>query len=259
MLSTDPSDRSDPSVVCDPYDRFLAAVVQRQITDWLPADPCRVLDLSRPFPDADGRLDSRIGDLVASAGHEVITVVHNECDLEADGQRRYPVVVSDPRSLDWVRAQCVDVVLAENGALSYSLATEDTLAGIARALRPGGRLLASAESLVMGLSRLAEQHRWPELADAPSADVMLVPDPEGAGGYTRCFAAEDLRELMDGAGLELEWIRPRTLLPATAVRHTLEADPDALWDLVDSELNLAAAHEGEAHGAHHVVSGIRLS
>ena len=257
MLSASPSEQPVPASVDDLYAGFLAAVVLRQIAGWLPVTPCRVLDLSMPLPDAAGRRDHRITGVVAAAGHQVITVLRQGDDFDSEDRPAHPVVAGDPRSLDWVRAQSVDAVIAENGALSYSLATEDTLAGIARVLRPGGRLLASADSLVMGLSRLAEQHRWPELADAPAADVMLVPDPDDGGGYTRCFAAEDLRELLSGAGLDLEWIRPRTVLPATAVRHTLAADPTALADLVASELNLAGANEGEAHGAHHVVSGVR--
>ncbi len=93
-----------------------------------------------------------------------------------------------------MREASFDAVIAEGGALSDCLAAEDTLHDIARVLRPGGRLLASADSLVLGLAGLAEQHRWPELADAPAADVVLVPDPDARlTRFTRCFSPEELR------------------------------------------------------------------
>ena len=52
------------------------------------------------------------------------------------------------------------------------------------------------------------------------------------------------QRLLTECGLEVEWIRPRTALPERAVRETLLADPDAMGDLVISELRLAAAQAG---------------
>ena len=241
----------------DPYPRFVATVALRQLAEWLPLTPVSVLDLSRPLPDCETGFDARIGEVVLAAGHRVTSVTVHPADVPvtADLRRSHPVVAGDPRSLTWIRSESVDAVVAEGAALSDSLATEDTLHDIARVLRPGGRLLASADSLVLGLARLAEQHRWPELADAPAADVVLVPDPARAGGYTRCFSPDDLAELVTGCGLEVQWIRPRTVLPAAAVRQTLLTDPAAMDDLVISELALAGAQAGEADGARLVVSG----
>ncbi len=241
----------------DPHALFAATVALRQLAEWLPLTPVSVLDLSRPLPDCETGFDARIGEIVMAAGHRVTSVTRDPADVPKASAtpRAHAVVVGDPRSLTWIRSESVDAVLAEGGALSDSLATEDTLRDIARVLRPGGRLLASADSLVLGLARLAEQNRWPELADAPAADVVLVPDPSHAGGYTRCFSPDDLTELLTDCGLEVEWIRPRTVIPAAAVRQTLLADPSAMGDLVISELSLAGAHAGEAHGARLVVSG----
>lgn len=241
----------------DPYARFATTVALRQLAQWLPLLPISVLDLSLPLPDAGAGFDARIGDVVMAAGHRLTSVTRHPAEVPAtpQGQRSHPVVAGDPRSLTWIRSESVDAVIAEGGALSDSLATEDTLRDIARILRPGGRLLASADSLVLGLARLAEQNRWPELADAPDADVVLVPDPAHAGGYSRCFSPDGLVELLTGCGLEVEWIRPRTVIPAAAVRQTLLSDPSAMGDLVINELRLAGAHAGEAHGARLVVSG----
>jgi SAM-dependent methyltransferase len=244
--------RIDP---VDPYDMFCSSVVLRQLAEWLPIAFAEVLDVSMPLADANGGFDQRIRDVVASAGHRVIAVARDHVgSTSAMAERASPIVVGDPRRLDWIRSASVDVIVAEGGALSYCLAAEDSMREISRVLRPGGRLLASADSLTIGLSRLAEQHRWPELADAPAADVVLVPDPQQVGAFTRCFSPEDLHELFAGAGLEVEWIRSRTVLPASAVRQTLAADPQSLGNLVISELKLTAEHEGEAHGARQVVS-----
>jgi len=243
---------SDP--YADPYETFAAMVALRHLAQWLPLLPVCVLDLSLPLPDARTGFDARIADVVMAAGHRVTSVTRDPYTPPA-ARPSHPVVVGDPRSLTWIRSESFDAVVAEGGALSDSLATEDTVRDIARVLRPGGRLLASADSLVLGLARLAEQNRWPELADAPAADVVLVPDPAHVGGYSRCFSPDDLSELLNECGLEVEWVRPRTIIPAAAVRQTLLSDPSAMRDLVISELGLAGAHAGEAHGARLVVSG----
>ncbi len=238
----------------DPYASFAATVALRQLSQWLPISPRRVLNLSLPLPDAGSSFDGRISDVAMAAGHQVISVT-SDTRSALPGRRSHPLVVADFRSLTWIRDESFDTVIAEGGALSDSLATEETLRDIERVLRPGGRLLATADSLVLGLARLAEQHRWPELADAPAADVVVVPDPAHASGYARCFTPDELGELLTESGLDVDWIRPRTALPEAAVRDTLRSDPQAMGDLVLSELSLAAARPDEAYGARLVVSG----
>ena len=101
-------------------------------------------------------------------------------------------------------------------------------------LRPGGQLLACVDSLTYGMGVLAEQHRWPHLVDVPNADVVLIPWPDGT--ITRCYGAEQLRELFTGAGLRVNWIRPRTVLSPDTVSYLLARDPSRFADLVDAEL-----------------------
>ena len=81
---------------------------------------------------------------------------------------------------------------------------EDVAAEIARVLRPGGQLLACVDSLVLGMSILAEQHHWAELTDLPQAEVVLIPWPDGR--ITRCFGPEQLSRPADrgGAGGQLD-------------------------------------------------------
>jgi SAM-dependent methyltransferase len=124
-----------------------------------------------------------------------------------------------------------------------------------RVLRPGGRLLLCVDSLVLGLARLAEQGRWAELADAPKADVVLVPYLDGT--ITRCFWPEELRTLLEDTGLKVEWIRPRSVLSKEAVVRALASDPSALPTLVRTEVALAADRQGESVGIHLLASAVK--
>lgn len=224
------------------YWLFYDEVAAAQLAEWLPREPSRVLDVS------GGR---RFAGQMAYAGHEVVHVVAQASDAAA-ADRVLPVV-ADSRSLGWLQDASVDLVLAESQALSMCLATELTVEHLARVLRPGGRLLLVVESLMLGLARLAEQGRWAELADAPSADVVLVPAEDGT--LTRCFWPEELEALLSGAGLEVDWVRPRTVLsPATVERALSQGGTDALRTLVRTEVALGADREGESTGLHLVAS-----
>ncbi len=230
------------------YWTFYAEVAAAQLAAWLPEGACRVLDLSGGASFA--------GQLLG-LGHEV---VHVRADNDAmpkvaSGPGRLLPVVADTRSLGWLRPASVDLVLAESRALSMCLAAEITLEHLCRVLRPGGRLLLVVDSLVLGLARLADQGRWAELADVPSADVVLVPDEDGA--ITRCFWPEELHQLLTDAGLDVEWVRPRSVLtPATVERALAEGGRAALRTLVCTEVALSVEREGQT-GLHLVVSARR--
>jgi SAM-dependent methyltransferase len=164
-------------------------------------------------------------------------------------RRRAPVgrlvrVVADSANLAFLADGSVDGVIADDGALSRHLMAEDVAAEIARVLRPGGQLLASVDSLVLGMSILAEQHHWAELTDLPQAEVVLVPWPDGH--ITRCFGPEQLVDLLTEAGLEVSWIRPRTVLSPSMVDHVLRKDPSAIMRLVRAELAAGAEEAGPA-------------
>jgi hypothetical protein len=156
-------------------------------------------------------------------------------------------VVADPASLAFLADGSVDGVIAEDGALSRHLMAEDVAAEIARVLRPGGQLLACVDSLVLGMSILAEQHRWAQLTDLPQAEVVLVPWPDGR--ITRCFGPEQLRDLLTEAGLEVSWIRPRTVLSPSMVDHVLRREPSAIMRLVRAELAAGTEGSGGAGGS----------
>jgi hypothetical protein len=96
---------------------------------------------------------------------------------------------------------------------------------------------------------LAGQHHWAHLVDLPHADVVLVPWPDGT--ITRCYGPDQARELFTGAGLEVDWIRPRTVFSESMVTHVLEGDPASLPSLVRAEL---AAGSDESLGAQLVIS-----
>lgn len=228
-----------------PYWLFYEEVAAAQVAAWLPSEPCRVLDVSG---------GQRFAGQLTAAGHEVLHVLPPGAGApDADGPGRLLPLVADSRSLDWLRAGSVDLVLAESRALSMCLATEVTVEQLVRVLRPGGRLLLAVESLMLGLARLAEQGRWAELADAPSADVVLVPADDGT--LTRCFWPEELQSLLVDAGLEVDWVRPRTVLsPATVERALSQGGAAALRTLVTTEVALAREREGESIGLHLLAS-----
>lgn len=232
-----------------PYWSFYEEVAARQLVSWAPVAPCRVLDVS------GGR--ARFAAQLVAAGHEVVHVCQKPVRVETAGPGRLLPVLADARSLGWLRDESVDAVLAESRALSLCLATEVTVADLRRVLRPGGRLLLVVDSLGLGLARLAEQGRWAELADVPSADVVLVPGP-AEGSITRCFCPEELVALLTDVGLAVDWVRPRTVLaPAPVERALAQGGRAALEALATRELSLEEKRAGEAPGLHLVVSARR--
>ena len=231
------------------YLDFYAQVAGAQLADWAPPTPSRVLDLSD-----DGLQWAR---QLASAGHAVLHV-DRPGSLPNAGATvpGITTVKADCNGLDWLADGCVDAVLAEGQSLSRCLATEQTCRELFRVLRPGGRLLLVVDSLVTGLARLADQGRWAELADVPFADCVLVPQEDG--GISRCFRPEELAALLVDSGMQVQWVRSRTILTLATVNRALDhGQPAAMAVLLRTELALAAEREGEASGLHLVASARR--
>ena len=237
----DPSPTPVPAAA-SAYWRFDEAVAADQLAAWAPKEPARILELSGDGPHRAEQL--------REAGHDVVRV-------GATTVAGVTTVNADSRSLGWLVDGCFDAVVAESRALSLCLATEETARDLARIVRPGGRLLLVVDSLLTGLARLADQGRWAELADVASADVVLVPDAHD-GPITRCFSARELSALLTDNGLEVEWVRPRSVLTPGAVESgLLHGGSSALRTLVTTELALAHDHEGETTGMHLVASARR--
>jgi hypothetical protein len=166
-------------------------------------------------------------------------------------ERIFPLVADSSRLL-FLRDDCADGIIAEDRALSTHLGAETLIADVARVLRPGGRVLACVDSLVLGMAVLAGQRHWPHLVDLPNAEVVLVPWPDGT--ITRCYGPEQARELFGGAGLLVNWIRPRTVFSESMVTHALAEDPASLARLVRAEL---AAASDDSLGAQLVISACK--
>jgi SAM-dependent methyltransferase len=239
------------------YWRFYWAVAEAQTARWLPSTPSRLLDLSSPDFQGTPR--------AVAAGHDVVTLlpsldvamrrsltlVNGRAMVPPPARRgRLRRVVGDSAFLRGFASEAFDGVIADNRVLSRHLATEASLAEVARVLRPGGRALVSVDSVVLGMALLAEQDCWPELSHAPSADVLLVPWPDGS--ISRCFTGEQLTETLVDAGLELEWIKPRTVLSASTVEMMLARDPRSMGRLVEMELR--ATESDDYVGVHMVAS-----
>jgi SAM-dependent methyltransferase len=233
---------TDPAAI---YPRFHAAVALAQLTRWLAdlSPRSAVLDISGPR--------SRAAEAAAVCGHNVLRVIDPPPTPAEDAKdtTTVPTVVADGTNLRFVADGCVDAVIAEDGTLSMRLGAEDLVAEIARVLRPGGRVLACVDSLTSGMALLAEQHRWSHLVDMPNADVVLIPWPDGT--ITRCYGAEQLCELFTGSGLEVSWLRPRTVFSPRTVSYLLSRDPSSFGKLVNAELR---AQSDDSVGAQLVTS-----
>ena len=230
------------------YSRFHAAVALAQLTDWLPGGRRFLIDISGPGAGA--------AEVAARAGHSVLRVIDQKMPpppvaaYEASG--RLCTVTADGTGLEFLPDGCADGVIAEERTLSLRLAAEELVAEIARVLRPGGQVLACVDSLTFGMALLAEQHRWPHLVDVPNADVVLIPWPDGT--ITRCYGAEQLRELFTSGGLEVSWIRPRTVLSPQTIDYLLARDPASFGELVNAELH---ARSDDSVGAQLIACAVK--
>ena len=231
------------------YWQFHEAVTRAQLTEWLPTGRHLLVDVSGPRAPA--------AELAAKAGHTVLRVVDPGPGRAGAGGDRSPrgkhpriiPVIADSSRLTFLGDGCADGVIADDRALSVHLAAEAMIAEIARVLRPAGRVIACVDSLVLGMAVLADQHHWAHLVDLPHAEVVLVPWPDGM--ITRCYGPDQARELFTGAGLRVNWIRPRTVFSESVVTHWLRRDPSGLPKLVRAEL---AARPDESLGAQLVIS-----
>lgn len=230
------------------YWQFHDAVAQAQLLAWLPRGQHTIVDVSGPrFPG---------GELAALAGHHVLRVLDPGPGLPGPGLpaggTNTARLVSDSARLSFLPDECADDVLAEDRALSTHLGAEAMIAEITRVLRPGGRVLACVDSLVLGMAVLADQNHWAHLVDLPHAEVVLVPWPDGT--ITRCYGPDQARELFTGAGLTVNWIRPRTVFSESMVTHVLRREPGSLAKLVRAEL---AARSDESLGAQLVIAAVK--
>lgn len=230
------------------YWQFHEAVARAQLSEWLPSGRHLLVDISGPRAPA--------AELAARAGHTVLRVVDGWQGQRAPRQAAAQglpgsvvTVIADSSRLTFLGDGCADGVIADDRALSVHLAAETMIAEIARVLKPAGRVLACVDSLVLGLAVLADQHHWAHLVDVPHAEVVLVPWPDGT--ITRCFGPDQARELFSGAGLRVNWIRPRTVLSESLVTRWLRHNPRGLPKLVRAELTAPA---DESLGSQLVIS-----
>ncbi|MCA2229128.1 class I SAM-dependent methyltransferase [Nonomuraea aurantiaca] len=251
-----PAEELNGSGTLGPYWTFYRAVVAEQLTRWLPTQPSVVLDLS------GGR--GRWSGQAARAGHRVIELLdfRRTTSLSLSPSAPDPQArLRDAGRVRHVRAddlaflpdESVDAVVAEERAMSIELMAESAMSDVFRVLRPGGRALICVDSLVLGMAILAEQEQWQHLRQ--TGEVMLVPWPDGS--ITRCFSSAQLRELLTGAGLEVEWVRPRTVLSPSTVDHVLGSDARSLAWLVRTELD-AHPDDDDTVGIH-LVASVRKS
>ena len=125
------------------YWRFREAVTRARLLAWLPPGQQLLIDVSGPHADS--------AKVAAMAGHRVIRVLD---EPPGQGHATENTIIGDSATLDFLPDGCADGVIAGDRALSTHLAAEPMVGAIARVLRPGGRVLASVDSLVLGLAML---------------------------------------------------------------------------------------------------------
>ncbi len=241
-----PAKELNGSGALGPYWTFYHAVAAEQLRQWLPRRPSLLLDIS----GGRGRWPAQ----AARAGHQVIEVVDFRRPAEP---RLHDATLSRIRrvradDLGFLPDQSVDAILADERALSIEIMAESAIIDAVRVLKPGGRMLVCVDSLVLGMAILAEQNYWAHLRQ--TGEVMLVPWPDGS--ITRCFSSGQLRELLTGAGLEVEWVRPRTVLSPSTVDHILANDDRSMSRLVRTELD-THPDDDDTVGIHLVASARR--
>jgi len=267
------------------YSRFYAAVARAQLTHWLaelapprgewgdgqsphagghrgvaPRGQAGLAELKTgPFIldiSGSGTRAAEVAEVAAAAGHAVLRVAAPGAPAPpaagAETAGRLLTVTADGGGLEFLADGCAGGVIAEDRTLSRQLAAETLVGEIARVLRPGGLVLACVDSLNLGMAVLAEQHRWLHLIDVPNADVVLVPWPDGT--ITRCYGAEQLRELFTGGGLEVNWIRPRTVFSPRTVSYLLARDQRNFGRLVTAELS---ARADDSVGAQLIICAVK--
>ncbi|GAA4598902.1 hypothetical protein GCM10023194_77560 [Planotetraspora phitsanulokensis] len=237
-----PANELNGSGTLGPYWNFYHAVVAEQLRQWLPGSPSLLVDLS----GGRGRWPAQ----AARAGHRVIEVIDFRRPIEPwlrDASDLTQKVRAD--NLAFLPDASVDAVIAEERMLSVDLMAESVIEDMARVLKPGGRALLCVDSLVLGMAILAEQNYWAHLCQ--TGEVMLIPWPDGS--ITRCFTSTQVRELVTGAGLEVEWVRPRTVLSPSMVDRVLGSGGRSLAWLVRTEL-ASQPDDDDTVGIHLVAS-----
>jgi S-adenosylmethionine-dependent methyltransferase len=125
-----------------------------------------------------------------------------------------------------------------HGVLEHVDDPGSALAGIARALRPGGRLSLLAAQRSAAVIAAA-------LAGHLSRAQTLVDDPDGRWGdhdpLARRFDHATVAELVQAAGLEVDRVEALRVLADLVSGQLLESDPSAPGRLLDLDRRLAGA------------------
>ncbi len=253
------SEQPDPQWNPEQYEENAAYVVEMagEVLEWLDPQPGqRILDL--------GCGDGRLSLALAKTGAQVLAVDGSSEMVEAARERGLDAEVVQGQALEF--SQEFDAVFS-NAALHWMHPHQEMLAGVARALKPGGRFVAQmgghgcAAPLIVALAAVLEargvdgNHAMPWLF--PSADeyrglleangfavkrIELVPNPTrlptGIEGWMDTFAHHILdvlppEERQAARDQAISYLRP-------AIR-----DRDGDWTVDFVSLRFEAVLEGD--------------
>lgn len=208
---------------------------------------------------------------VAALGHRVVVVDPSPDALAALGRRAQEAGCSDRITghqgdatslLDVVEEGSADVVLC-HGVLEYVEDPASALAVVARVLRPGGTLsLLAAQRHAAVIARAMAGHfaqardlleqtppgvrtaDRPERSDRPPASGREGRSARSGGrGTGHRFTAEDLRDLLDGAGLQVTAVQGVRVFADLVPGSLLDLEPGSGAALLDLERAVAERAE----------------
>ena len=185
---------------------------------------------------------------VAEGGHRVTVVEPSPDALAALGRRAREAGVDvvghqgDVADLpDLVEAGSADVVLC-HGVLEV-VDPVDALARIREVLRPGGTLsllVAGRHAAVVARAMAGHFHQARELLDQ---SVQSVPEARGRGPAARRYTADELRDLLAGAGFTVRATHAVRVFADLVPGSVLDLEPGATAALTELERAVAGRTE----------------
>jgi SAM-dependent methyltransferase len=251
--------RQYDSIYEDPYWAFHDELTWRLVKPYLPTD------LSIPCADL-GSGTGKWGLRLLKSGFAV-TFVDNSAamigqvrgKLDEMGTRglRGTLLVADIVDLSTIPDESFGLILAMGDPLSICSDAGRAAREMRRILRPGGVVIATADNLLAALDHYAQRGNLDELEEFVhrGKTQWLTADEQERFELTM-FTPATLRKLFEQAGLTVEKLTGKSILPVRQYKNLLES-PGAIERLLRLETELSRDPASAARAAHLQIVGRR--